>query len=115
MTFFNQDQSASRLAMLVALCTLLLGCAAASPAAAQVGPKSPREFRAAWVATVGNSTWPSRRDLSVDEQKKEMIAILDRAVELRLNAIIFQVRTQCDALYQSKLEPWSEFLTGTEG
>jgi uncharacterized lipoprotein YddW (UPF0748 family) len=91
------------------------GSPALGQGAAPLAPRSPREFRAAWVATVGNSTWPSERNLSVDEQKKEMLAILDRAVELRLNAIIFQVRTQCDALYESKLEPWSEFLTGTEG
>ncbi|HEX8522631.1 MAG TPA: family 10 glycosylhydrolase [Tepidisphaeraceae bacterium] len=83
--------------------------------ASYIAPPTPREFRAAWVATVGNSTWPTKRDLSVDEQKKEMIALLDRAVELRLNVIIIQVRTQCDALYESKIEPWSEFLTGTEG
>src|SRR5262245_57833324 len=76
------------------------GAAASGPA-----PASPREFRAAWVASVGNITWPSERDLTVDQQKQEMIAILDRAVALRLNAIIFQVRTQCDALYESKLEP----------
>ena len=110
-----------RIGIMVVLCGVMLGCAGTSRALAQtapgnvVGPRSPREFRAAWVATVGNSTWPSKRDLSVEEQKKEMIAILDRAVELRLNAIIFQVRTQCDALYESKIEPWSEFLTGTEG
>ena len=80
-----------------------------------LAPASPREFRAAWVASVGNITWPSELGLSVDEQKKEMIAILDRAVALKLNTIIFQVRTQCDALYESKLEPWSEYLTGMEG
>lgn len=73
------------------------------------------EFRAAWVATVGNIDWPSRNDLAVPEQKAELLAILDRAVQLRLNAIIFQVRPACDALYASQFEPWSEYLTGTMG
>ena len=34
---------------------------------------------------------------------------------MRLNAILFQVRPACDALYDSKLEPWSEYLTGSMG
>ncbi len=78
-------------------------------------PKPEREFRGAWVATVGNIDWPSRPDLSVAEQKAELLAILDRAAQLRLNAIIFQVRPACDALYASPIEPWSEYLTGTMG
>jgi uncharacterized lipoprotein YddW (UPF0748 family) len=78
-------------------------------------PKPAREFRGAWVATVGNIDWPSRPDLSVTEQKTELLAILDRAAQLRLNAIIFQVRPACDALYASPIEPWSEYLTGAMG
>ena len=78
-------------------------------------PKPEREFRGAWVATVGNIDWPSRPDLSVAEQKAELLAILDRAAQLRLNAIIFQVRPACDALYASPIEPWSEYLTGAMG
>lgn len=78
-------------------------------------PDTPREFRAAWVATVANIDWPSKKGLSTEEQKAELLAILDRAVELNLNAIVFQVRPHCDALYASKLEPWSEYLTGTMG
>jgi uncharacterized lipoprotein YddW (UPF0748 family) len=78
-------------------------------------PKPEREFRGAWVATVGNIDWPSRPDLSVAEQKAEFLAILDRAAQLRLNAIVFQVRPACDALYASPIEPWSEYLTGAMG
>ena len=66
-------------AVVAALLTSAFGCAAQSKdLGAGLPPASPREFRAAWVATVGNSTWPSRRDLSVEDQKKEMLAILDR-------------------------------------
>lgn len=67
------------------------------------------------MATVNNIDWPSRPGLGTDEQKAELLALLDRAVELRLNAIIFQVRTSCDALYLSSYEPWSEYLTGQMG
>ena len=78
-------------------------------------PPAPREFRAVWVASVANIDWPSRKDLTVAEQKAEISAIIERASELNLNAIILQVRTSADALYDSKLEPWSEYLTGEQG
>jgi len=78
-------------------------------------PTLPREFRAAWVATVANIDWPSKPGLSTEAQQKEAIKILDRAVELNLNAIVLQVRTSADALYESKLEPWSAYLTGEQG
>ncbi|GGC60619.1 glycoside hydrolase family 10 protein [Undibacterium terreum] len=78
-------------------------------------PPAPREFRAAWVASVGNIDWPSRKDLSVAQQQAEIIAILDTAKSMRLNAIVLQVRPAADALYPSSLEPWSEYLTGEQG
>ncbi|MEX2169289.1 MAG: family 10 glycosylhydrolase [Pirellulales bacterium] len=78
-------------------------------------PPVAREFRGAWVATVSNIDWPTEPGLSTDEQKQELIAILDRAQELGLNAIVLQIRPACDALYQSSLEPWSAYLTGTMG
>lgn len=82
----------------------------------QITPPQPlREFRAAWVATVANIDWPSKKGLSTAEQKTELLAILDRAQQLKLNAIIFQVRPACDALYASAIEPWSEYLSGTMG
>ena len=78
-------------------------------------PPAPREFRAAWVASVANIDWPSRRDLTVARQQAEIIALLDRAQSLKLNAIVLQVRPSADALYPSALEPWSEYLTGEQG
>ena len=74
-----------------------------------------RELRAAWVATVGNIDWPSRPDLDTWSQQAELLAILNKAVALHLNAIVFQIRPGTDALYESKLEPWSEYLTGRQG
>ena len=78
-------------------------------------PAVAREFRAAWVATVDNIDWPSRRDLSTAEQQRELIAMLDRTKELRMNALVFQVRPAADAMYPSTLEPWSAYLTGAQG
>jgi uncharacterized lipoprotein YddW (UPF0748 family) len=78
-------------------------------------PSPIREFRGAWVATVNNIDWPSRRGLSTAQQQAELISIMERAVKLRLNAIIFQVRPACDALYESAYEPWSEYITGKMG
>jgi uncharacterized lipoprotein YddW (UPF0748 family) len=74
-----------------------------------------REWRGAWIATVANIDWPSRKDLTTAEQKAELVALLDKAAALKLNAVIFQVRPACDALYASSLEPWSEYLTGRMG
>jgi uncharacterized lipoprotein YddW (UPF0748 family) len=82
---------------------------------AQNLPTVEREFRAAWIATVGNIDFPSSKNLTTDEQKAEIIRILDFAKELKLNAVVFQVRPHADAVYQSKIEPWSEYLTGKSG
>lgn len=78
-------------------------------------PKAAREFRAAWVATVANINWPSKPGLSTEQQKQEAIALLDFLKQHNYNAVVFQVRPQADALYQSSLEPWSYYLTGKQG
>jgi uncharacterized lipoprotein YddW (UPF0748 family) len=94
------------------------GAATAGPADAAHGTgrrKAPGQLRGVWVATVTNRDWPSWPGLSVDRQKAELTAILDQAVEDRLNAVIFQVRPTADALWPSPYEPWSNVLTGTQG
>lgn len=80
-----------------------------------IAPRVDREFRGVWVASVENMDWPSRPGLPVAQQKSELITILDRAASLNLNAVILQVRPSGDALYASKKEPWSAFLTGRMG
>lgn len=104
------------------LVVLLLGIvssgrgATVSYVSARLFPPPPaREFRGAWIATVANLDWPSKPGLPVAEQKSELIALLERAAQLKLNAVIFQVRPACDAMYASTLEPWSEYLTGSMG
>ncbi|GAA0476371.1 family 10 glycosylhydrolase [Streptomyces stramineus] len=74
-----------------------------------------REFRGMWVATVVNVDWPSRPGLTPDRQRAELLALLDSAVERRLNAVLLQLRPTADAFWPSPYEPWSEFLTGTQG
>ncbi|MGI8637751.1 MAG: glycoside hydrolase family 10 protein, partial [Segetibacter sp.] len=78
-------------------------------------PRAQTEFRAAWVATVGNINWPSKPGLTTTQQQKEAIDLLDFLKDHHFNAVIFQVRPQADALYKSSLEPWSYFLTGKQG
>ena len=80
-----------------------------------VRPKVMREFRAAWIATVANINWPSKPGLTVAEQQQEALHLLNLLQRLNFNAAILQVRPQADALYPSSLEPWSYFLTGTQG
>src|SRR5215217_5217651 len=89
------------------------GIPKAGPSLKVEAPPAPREFRAAWVATVANIDWPTKPGLSTDDQKREAVAILDRLRDLNMNAAILQVRTSADALYESKLEPRSYYLTGT--
>ena len=97
----------------VALAPTPAASAPASPAS--IPPAPPREWRAAWIATVANIDWPSKPGLSAEAQQAEIKALCDTAVRIGLNALILQVRTSADALYESKLEPWSEYLTGTQG
>ncbi|MEV6008541.1 family 10 glycosylhydrolase [Streptomyces sp. NPDC051976] len=74
-----------------------------------------REMRGTWIATVANTNWPSAPGLPVDQQRQELLDLLDTAVERRLNAVMFQVRPTADALWPSPYEPWSAYLTGTQG
>ena len=78
-------------------------------------PELPREFRAAWVATVYNIDWPTQAGLAPEAQRKELIELFDTSTQTGLNAIILQVRPAADALYQSTYEPWSPYLTGEMG
>lgn len=114
-----QEIAMQRLVLFLSAVSIFGGCAVFKIGAHEEPainlPRAEREFRAVWVATVGNIDWPSRTGLTTEEQQKEARAILDTASSLNLNAIIFQVRPHCDALYQSELEPWSYYLTGEQG
>ena len=97
---------------------LLLGFAAQAAGTYSV-PK--REFRSAWVATVWALDWPrdandnEANGMNAEVQKASMIRMLDSLKRNNFNAVNFQVRSMCDAMYKSSYEPWSSYLTGTRG
>lgn len=70
-----------------------------------------REFRAAWIQTVNGQF----RGMSTAKMQQTLISQLNSLQGAGINAIIFQVRPEADALYASQFEPWSRFLTGTQG
>lgn len=74
-----------------------------------------RELRGAWVASVWNIDWPSQRSLTPAQQQAEFIALVDKLQAMHFNTLVFQVRPEGDAFYASTLEPWSYWLTGTQG
>lgn len=78
-------------------------------------PEINREFRGVWIATVANINWPSKNNLPTEQQKTEAIDLLDLIAANNFNAVVFQARPSADALYNSKLEPWSFFLSGETG
>lgn len=72
------------------------------------------EFRGVWIATVVNIDWPPA-NASSEAQKADFIRQLDLHKRNGMNAIIMQVRPAGDAFYPSPYEPWSQWLTGTQG
>lgn len=89
--------------LLILLCTLLASLMYAS------APK--REFRGAWIQCVNGQF----QGMSTQQMQSVLIQQLNQLQADGVNAIIFQVRPECDALYESSIEPWSRFLTGVQG
>ena len=73
------------------------------------------ELRGVWIATIENIDWPSKKTLRVDQQKAEFTNIIKQHAQTGLNAVFVQVRAASDAFYGRSVEPWSEWLTGTQG
>ncbi|MER6915643.1 family 10 glycosylhydrolase [Streptomyces sp. NPDC000594] len=107
--------AAGALAGLTVAGEALAGEIRAGRAPGRGGGAACREFRGMWLATVTNRDWPSRTGLTAAQQRAELIAHLDTAVARRLNAVVLQVRPTADALWPSPHEPWSQYLTGTQG
>ncbi|WP_167618104.1 family 10 glycosylhydrolase [Maribellus sediminis] len=105
-----------RLNTFILLFTLLFG---ASNLKAQELPK--HEMRAAWMATIWGLDWPSATIPStgssyyINLQKDQFIYLLDELEKANINTLFFQVRSECDAMYQSSYEPWSAYLVTTRG
>lgn len=95
------------------LLILLLGVLTTSACAQskQVGNYMKREFRGAWLPTVTNNY----KGMPTEQIKQKLINELDTLQMAGINAVLFQVRPEADALYPSELEPWSRFISGTQG
>lgn len=73
--------------------------------------QSKREFRGAWIQCVNEQFV----GMSTQTMQATLTHQLNELQKDGVNAIIFQVRPECDALYQSDMEPWSRYLTGQQG
>lgn len=73
------------------------------------------EFRGVWIATIDNIDWPAYGQWDAEKQKQDFIRLLDMHKASGMNAMIVQVRPAADAFYPSPYEPWSQWLTGTQG
>jgi uncharacterized lipoprotein YddW (UPF0748 family) len=88
----------------------------AATATCATDPATPkRQLRAMWISSVTNIDWPSQTGLTVATQQAEYRAWLDLAVQRRMNAVVVQIRPTADAFWPSPYEPWSQWLTGTQG
>lgn len=104
----------------IAICVFLIGLTLNAQ-----NPK--REIRATWLTTVWQTDWPrvtvpaptgsneAARESARNQQKTGMTTILDRLEKANFNTVFFQIRGMSDAFYNSKYEPWSQYLSSTRG
>ena len=90
---------------------LLVSCASKKSVQGYVDEHPKREFRGAWIQAVNGQF----KGMEEQEMKRYLTGMLDSLQMVNVNAIIFQVRVEGDALYESRFEPWSRFLTGVQG
>lgn len=103
--------------------TLAVTLAVTAPVTSILAADAPQksEMRSAWVATVWQLDWPSNvvsstgNQSQIDAQKADMVRLLDSLSVNNLNAVNFQIRSRCDAMYKSSYEPWSTDLVSRRG
>ena len=93
----------------ILLLLLVVSCGSRRHHAADVQPK--REFRGAWIQAVNGQFM----GMGEEQMKSYLVEILDNLQKVNTNAVIFQVRVEGDALYESDIEPWSRYITGVQG
>ncbi|MFI0369751.1 family 10 glycosylhydrolase [Actinomadura sp. 1N219] len=74
-----------------------------------------RQLRAMWIATVAGIDWPKDTADPAAEQREQFTRLLDTAAAMNMNAVFVQIRPNSDAFYPSPYEPWSQWITGTQG
>ena len=90
---------------------LSVSCASRKPVQRHIEMHPKREFRGAWIQAVNGQF----TGMGEQKMKKYLTEMLDNLQKVNVNAVIFQVRAEGDALYESHYEPWSRFLTGVQG
>ena len=90
---------------------MLASCASKRSAVGNVPEHPKREFRGAWIQAVNGQF----TGMSEQEMKGYLVDMLNNLQLVNVNAVMFQVRVEGDALYESRYEPWSRFLTGVQG
>ncbi|MBD2770296.1 family 10 glycosylhydrolase [Hymenobacter sp. BT664] len=78
-------------------------------------PPPKHELRGMWIATVENIDWPNKRGAPPEQYRAEYQRLLNAGQRVGINAVFVQIRPASDAFYKSDLEPWSKWLTGTQG
>ena len=76
------------------------------------------EYRAVWLTAIENLDWPKKPATTpqgAENQKRELVAILDSLQAMNVNTVLFQTRVRGDLVYPSSLEPFSHVFTGVEG
>ena len=100
--------------ILLLICTLISNAQCLMDA--EFSKSNPKhELRGVFLASVYSLNWPTNRLATPAVQQAELIAILDNLKANGYNTVFLQVRSECDALYNSAIEPWGYYLTGTQG
>jgi len=97
------------------LLSLMLAVALTTSVTVHAAEAQKREMRCAWIATVWMLDWPTNASDSEATKKADLLQYLQSLADQNFNAVFFQVRSMCDAMYASSYEPWSSYLTGTRG
>ena len=102
---------------LFSMTLLFSGCRITAPVSEKLAESDPphQEFRGVWLTSVSNLDWPASKEQSPREQQNDAVNILDSLKAIGINAVLFQVRPESDALYTSSYDPWSYWLTGEQG
>ena len=77
-----------------------------------------QEIRAVWLTTIGGIDWPrtyATSPANIERQKQELVRMLDRLKEIRINTVLLQTRIRGTVIYPSALEPWDYCMTGKPG